>query len=179
MKTTWYALAVIAGQEKKTRERILDRLERRNQSVRGLSIIAPEEEVTVRIGNEPKRKRQMAMPGYLLLYSSRIPDESLQTIARVKGVLGFLGGNEKPTPLPPREVEQIIGADVPGDQPLRRSNESLFAVGDVVTIVEGPLSDFSGSILEISTEREEAKVAVEIFGRQTPSAVPLRSLRKG
>ena len=177
MYSKWYALAVVAGQEKKTRERILDRLERRNETVRGMSIVAPEEEVTVRVGVEPKRKRRMSMPGYLLIHSGKIPDPSLRTISMVKGVLGFLGGNETPTPLPSGEVEKLLGADE--GAPVKRKSALLFEPGQVVSIIEGPLSDFSGTILEINTDREEAKVSVEIFGRSTPSTVPLRSLRKG
>lgn len=177
MYSKWYALAVVAGQEKKTRERILDRLERRNETVRGMSIVAPEEEVTVRVGVEPKRKRRMSMPGYLLIHAGKIPGTSLQTISRVQGVLGFLGGNEEPTPLPAGEVEKLLGADE--GAPVRRGAHSLFEVGQEVSIIEGPLSDFSGTILELNPEREEAKVSVQIFGRNTPSTLPLRSLRKG
>lgn len=176
--TSWYALAVNAGQEKKIRERILHRLERSNQTVRGLAIVAPEEEVLVRTRTEVQKKRQMSMPGYLLLCSPEIDESALHTIGRVKGVLGFLGGNDQPTPLPAREVEKILGTAGGSGSPSSLKKQSLFEAGDMVTIIEGPLSDFTGKIIDLDIEKESARVEVEIFGRQTPSTVSLSSLRR-
>lgn len=169
----WYALAVQAGQEKRVRERILQRLEKRDQSVPGMQIVAPEEEVIVRSRGEANRKRRMSMPGYLLFHTRTIPDPALVVISGTSGAWEFLGGNDNPTPLPESEVVKIIGDG--GTQ--KRETESLFQKGDSVMLIEGPLADFSGYVLEVFPDRDEARVEVEIFGRRTPSTVPLRSLR--
>lgn len=170
---TWYVLAVQAGKEKNVRQRVIERLQKYKRAVSGLEIIAPEEEVIVRSGNESERKRRMSLPGYLLLRSRPIPDESLVVISQAPGVIGFLGGNENPSPVPEREVLAILGTG--GEVQQRR--ESIFSEGDEVTIVEGPLADFSGQIVELFLDKGEARVEIEIFGRSTPSTVSLHSLR--
>lgn len=171
----WYVLAVQAGKEKTVRERIVQRLEKRNQAVSDLRIIAPEEEVSVGSRGEIKRKRRMSMPGYLLLHSRNIPNTALVIIKQSPGVLGFLGGDESPSVVPESEILGILGRDASEVQ--HRERESLFRVGDSVMLVDGPLAEFSGQILEVFPDRQEARVEVEIFGRSTPSTVPLQSLR--
>lgn len=173
----WYALAVNSGQEKRIRERIIERLERNKISVPGLSIMAPEEEIVLRSGGkEPTRKRRMAMPGYLLLHCSRsIPDKAFPEIERVRGVLSFLGQEDNPLPLPPAEVEKILGTD--SSTPIKAQSKSLFQPGDEVQILDGPMTEFMGKIIQVDDSKEEAKIEVEIFGRSTPTTVPLRSLR--
>lgn len=176
MNGTWYALAVNSGQEKRIRERILDRLERAKISVPGLSIMAPEEEIVVRVGAQAERKRRMAMPGYLLLYSSReVPKAAFPEIERVRGVLQFLGQDDNPLPLPQSEVEKILGGDT--GSPVSQKSSSLFSAGDEVQILDGPMTEFTGTIVQVDETKEEAKIEVEIFGRATKATVPLRSLR--
>lgn len=170
----WYVLAVQAGQEKRVRQRVLERLGKYKKSVPGLEIVAPEEDVLIRSGSETQRKRRMSLPGYLLLRSRVIPDESLVIIARAPGVIGFLGGNDNPSPVPEREILKILGSQ--GGE-VQKQRESIFSKGDSVMITEGPLADFAGSVLEIFPDRDEAQVEIEIFGRSTPSTVPLSSLR--
>lgn len=171
---TWYVLAVQAGKEKNVRQRVIERLQKYKRAVSGLEIIAPEEEVIVRSGSDSERKRRMSLPGYLLLRSRPIPDESLVVISQAPGVIGFLGGNENPSPVPEREVLAILGTSG-GEVQQRR--ESIFSEGDEVTITEGPLADFSGRIVELFLDKDEARVEIEIFGRSTPSTISLHSLR--
>jgi len=40
--------------------------------------------------------------------------------------------------------------------------------GDVVEVIDGPFSGFTGVVDEVNTEKEKVKVIVSIFGRQTP-----------
>lgn len=175
---SWYALAVNAGQERRIRERILDRLERRGVSDPSLSIVAPEEEVVVRSGGEATKRRRMSLPGYLLVYGRQLREETLGEMPRVKGVLGFLGGNECPTPLPQYEIDKLLGT-ASNDGVRRVKTQSLFSVGDRVTIVDGPFADFTGIIAELNEDKGTARVEIEIFGRKTPAEVQVRSLSRG
>ena len=43
-----------------------------------------------------------------------------------------------------------------------------FQTGQSVRVVDGPFSDFVGTVEEINTEKGKVKVAVSIFGRETP-----------
>jgi transcriptional antiterminator NusG len=37
-----------------------------------------------------------------------------------------------------------------------------------VKVIDGPFTDFSGSVSEVNMERRKVKVMVSIFGRPTP-----------
>jgi transcriptional antiterminator NusG len=169
----WYALAVTAGRERKIRERIIDRLERRKAPARGLQIICPEEEVVIISGSERQTKKRLTLPGYLLVSTPSLADQTVATMISVAGVLGFLGGDERPTPLGPGEVDRMLGRDT-GRGPLKKA---LFSVGDRVEITEGPLIGFPAMIISLDEARDKAEVEVEIFGRQTPASVTLHQLR--
>ena len=41
----------------------------------------------------------------------------------------------------------------------------MLAIGDSVKIVEGPWTDFEGTIKEVRPTEEKARVAISIFGR--------------
>jgi transcriptional antiterminator NusG len=41
-------------------------------------------------------------------------------------------------------------------------------LGDTVRIIDGPFSDFRGTVDEIDQEKGKVKVLVSFFGRETP-----------
>jgi transcriptional antiterminator NusG len=43
-----------------------------------------------------------------------------------------------------------------------------FQIGDKVKVIDGPFSDFTGVVDEISPEKSKIRVMVGIFGRSTP-----------
>jgi transcriptional antiterminator NusG len=43
-----------------------------------------------------------------------------------------------------------------------------YAVGDIVRILDGPLSGFTGTVENIEIEKNAVSVVVSMFGRETP-----------
>lgn len=170
----WYALAVITPRERKIKGQIEDKL--RRAGLDNIEIICPEEDVVVDGGPGKDRQtvKRLTIPGYLLIRGRRLSPDQLLMIRRIGGVLGWMGGDESPTPLGPNELDRILG-----QRPQQRiAGRSAFSVDDEVVVIEGPLADFRGSIKEINEGKQEATVEVEIFGRTTPAQVPFASLRK-
>jgi len=172
----WYALAVVAGRERATRTRILDRLERAGMKTDDLTIVCPDEEVIVDRGTPERHvERKLTLPGYLLLSVRHLSETMIVTITNVNGVMSFLGGDDDPKPLSQKEVDHMLGT-VAGT-PARRRSGPVWAIGQNVQITEGPLADFIGTISSVNESQETATVEVEIFGRQTPAQVSYRNLR--
>jgi transcriptional antiterminator NusG len=46
--------------------------------------------------------------------------------------------------------------------------QATFSVGDAVKVVDGPFTDFVGSISEINADKGKVKVLLSVFGRETP-----------
>jgi len=172
----WYALAVVSGHERKVRQRILDRLKRAGLTTPDLEILCPDEEITIGRGtSDQKTVHRLTLPGYMLIRCRHLTPARIASIKGVSGVLSFLGGSDNPQPLRGREIENLLGQE--HQSPRRREGGPLWKVGQNVVIIEGPLSEFTGTIGDIDSRQEHATVLVEIFGRQTPAQVDFRHLR--
>lgn len=169
----WYALSVIAGSEESTRRKILERLKKAEKTIPGLEIICPDEEVMVKTrGGEPKKKRKMIMPGYMLIKCRGIDETGINLISQVKGVLEFMGGNDNPTRLPEDEVRRILKETK--SEKITDSNQK-FSTGDAVIITAGPLQGFEAIVDEV--QKGSVSVQVEIFGRTTKAQVDFEQVK--
>jgi transcriptional antiterminator NusG len=55
--------------------------------------------------------------------------------------------------------------------------EIPFLPGQVVEIIEGPFSDFSGSVEEVLPDKGKVRVSVSLFGRPTTVELDYTQLR--
>ena len=53
-----------------------------------------------------------------------------------------------------------------------------FQVGQSVRVIDGPFSDFVGTVEEINPEKGKVKVSVSIFGRETPVELDFLQVKK-
>ena len=91
-------------------------------------------------------------------------DDSWLLVPTTQGVTGFVGAGLKPTPISEKEVQAIMKF-VAQEQPKFKTK---FSVGEAVKIIEGPFSDFLGTIEAIDDEKGKVRVLVSIFDRETP-----------
>ena len=78
----------------------------------------------------------------------------------------FIGAGRKPVALSEDEVKQILQqAEERQEKP---SPKVIFEKGEGVRVIEGPFTNFSGTIEDVNPDRGKLKVMVSIFGRATP-----------
>jgi transcriptional antiterminator NusG len=53
-----------------------------------------------------------------------------------------------------------------------------FAVGESVTVMDGPFATLPASISEVNAEQQKLKVLVSIFGRETPVELTFNQVAK-
>ena len=159
----WYVLHTYSGHEKKVAEAIKQRAESMHLEDKILEMLIPtQEKIQIRRGKK-QTVREKIFPGYLMIRMI-LTDVSWLAARTTQGVTGFIGIANKPTPLPENEVKTIqkyISQGAP-------SYKASFSVGEAVKIVEGPFTDFLGTVESIDEEKGKVTVLVSIFGRETP-----------
>ena len=95
-----------------------------------------------------------------------LDDETWHIVNNTAKVTGFLGGREKPSPISDEEAEQILNRMKAGKQ--KPQPKYLFEFGDEIRVIDGPFTNFNGTVEEVNPEKGKIKVLVSIFGRSTP-----------
>lgn len=170
MRSQWFVIHTLSGQEQKVKESIEKRLKAEEMVEYIKEVLVPMEKV-VEVRNQKKTvSTRKLWPGYvfvdmvLLDEDKRVIEKPWYFIKETQGVIGFL--SEPPVPTPAEEVDSIkaqISAAEETEKP-----KVNFEVGETIKINNGPFLNFSGVIEEIEPERGKLKVTVNIFGRNTP-----------
>lgn len=163
----WYVVRAISGKEKKAKEYIENEISRLALQEFVSQVLIPTEKVySVRNGKRISKDRSL-FPGYVLIEANLV-GEITHIIKSIPNVINFISEkNGSPVPLQESEVNRILGKM---DDLYGQSEELTdpFIIGESVKIVDGPFSNFSGTIEEINEEKKKLKVTVKIFGRKTP-----------
>jgi transcriptional antiterminator NusG len=132
----------------------------------------PTEQVT-EISDEGKKKtvERLIYPGYVFIKMVATDPRAWHLVRNVRGVTGFVGEANKPVPLTDTEIE-ALGVERKGTIILK------YEIGDNVNIIDGPLEDFSGKVIEIDNESGRVKVLVPMAGRDIEAELDLDQVVK-
>ena len=159
----WYVVHTYSGHEAKVAATLKQRVESQKLQDKILEIMVPtQEKIEIREGKK-NTVREKIFPGYLLI-KMVLDDNTWLAVRTTPGITSFVGTSNKPTPLPPQEVltiQRFMKMEAP-------KFKTTFSVGEAIKIVDGPFSEFLGSISEMDEEKGKLKVLVSIFGRETP-----------
>src|SRR3990167_6053276 len=176
MSLRWYVVQTTSQFENKVKETLLDRIKMAGLEACFGDILIPTEEVVEMKSGQKRKSERKFFPGYILV-KMEMNDETWHLVRHVPRVLGFIGGRaDKPSPISDKEVENIMSRiQDTHDKP---KPKTLFEVGEVIRIAEGPFTDFVGVIEEVNYEKTKLKVSVMIFGRATPIELNFDQVRK-
>ncbi len=161
----WYVIHTYSGYENKVASNIVTSVENLQMQDLIQDVKVPTEKVTeiTESGNRKEVERKV-FPGYVLV-KMVLTDESWYAVRNIRGCTGFVGASTKPVPLSNEEVARL-GIE-------RHSVELSYGVGDSVSITDGPLEGFIGTVEELDPEKNRVKVIVSMFGRDTPVELEL------
>ena len=160
----WYVLHTYSGYENTVAASIAKARENRHMEDLILELNIPMETVTEIEDGKTVTKEKKVFPGYVLI-KMILTDESWHLVRNVRGVTGFVGSAGKAIPLTEEEI-LALGVE-------KRELNLGFQLGDSVKVLDGPLEGFIGTVDELEPERNRVRVAVSMFGRETPVELEL------
>lgn len=159
----WYAVHCYSGYENKVKHSLEQRIDTMGMAGKIVDVVVPtEEEMEVKDGRRRTVEKRV-FPGYIIVKMS-MSEEAWFVVRNTPGVTRFVGMGNRPSPLSPQEVTQIVKR-MEAEAPKLRVN---FKPGQRVRITDGPFADFPAVVDKIDTERAKVTVLVSFFGRETP-----------
>lgn len=156
----WYVVHTYSGYENKVAGNIEKVVENRKLHDLIEEVRVPTETVTEIKDNKKREVERKIFPGYVLV-KMVMTDDSWYVVRNTRGVTGFVGPGSKPVPLTEQEV-LALGVEKQAEI------EASYAVGDAVKIIDGPLEGFIGTVEFLDTAKDQVRVIVSMFGRETP-----------
>jgi transcriptional antiterminator NusG len=162
--------------EKSVARALQERVDRAGMQERFGRILVPTEEVVEMKGGQRTITERRFFPGYVLV-EMEMDDETWHLVKQTNKVTGFVGGTgNRPSPISEREVEKILAQMQEGVEKPRP--KTLFEVGEMVRVKEGPFTDFNGNVEEVNYDKSRLRVSVSIFGRATPVELEFGQVEK-
>ena len=171
----WFVVHTLSGHENKVKESIENHLAK-GEALGVYEVLVPMEKISeVRQGKMSTTARKY-FPGYILarmdLYNQeteKIDEGTWYFIREIQGVIGIVGSGNRPIPLSPSEVEDLMRQVTETEDKV--TPKINYDIGENVKIKDGAFENFEGVIEEIDQERGKLKLLVSIFGRSTPVEV--------
>lgn len=160
----WYIVNVHTGCENTAKNSIEERIRSLKKEEAFGEILIPSENVVELVKGQKQTKSRKFFPGYIFVQMA-LNEESWHLVKNASKVTGFIGGS-KPSPVPEQEVLRVTQQMATGAE--KPKAKVKFSVGESVTVVDGPFSNFAGTVEEINEDKGKVKVLVSIFGRPTP-----------
>ncbi|GIW11762.1 MAG: transcription termination/antitermination protein NusG [Chloroflexi bacterium] len=169
----WYVIHTYSGHETKVKRNLEHRIATMDMRDKIFEVVIPtEEEIEVKDGQRRQVQRKV-FPGYVLV-NMIMDDDSWYVVRNTPGVTGFVGHGNKPVPLEESEVKQIL-RQMTAETPRIKIG---FQKGQSVRIIDGPFTEFVGTVEDINHEKGKVRVLVSFFGRETPVELDFLQVEK-
>lgn len=106
-----------------------------------------EEQIEIKEGQR-KTNLKKVFPGYVLV-KMIVTEKTWYIVRNTRGVTGFVGSGTDPIPLTDEEIRKM------GFEQVEVNVD--YNINDTVRIMDGPLTDFTGTVTEINKENIKLK----------------------
>lgn len=165
MDKKWYIINTQTGCEMTAKSAIEERIRSSKMEELFGQILIPAENVVELVKGQKQTKSRKFFPGYIFVQMF-LNDQTWHLVRHSSKVTGFVGSKTRPPEVPENEVLRVTQQMVAGAE--KPKPKIKFSLGETVTVVDGPFSNFNGTVEEINEEKGKVKVLVSIFGRPTP-----------
>ena len=168
MEHRFYAIQTTAGHENKVRllieRRISDDPRPEEERLIRQALVPTQQVVEIKNGKKVTVERKV-YPGYVLV-EMVLNQDTMHIVNGIQGVIKFVGQGWTPQPLRQDEVNRLLGVEEEIDE--KKPEEDIpFLAGQIVEIMEGPFSEFSGTVEKVIPDKGKVCVSVSLFGRPT------------
>lgn len=165
----WYILHTYSGYEAMVKDSLEKLIENNNLGDYITDLRIPMEQVIEEKNGKRKVVERKLLPSYVfikMIYTNQI----WYYVTSTRGVTGFCGPQGRPIPMKEEEVRKMRLEEFISDVD--------FHVGDSVSIEEGALKGFIGTIKELNDAAQKAQVTTKMFGRDTDVTVEYLQMKR-
>lgn len=185
MEAKWYVVHTYSGYENKVKNILEKTIEKRGMQDIIQEISVPLEEVVEIKNGEKKVEKRKKYPGYVFVKfvsnfehlkageePSAADKELWYLIRNTRGVTGFVSTNpNKPLPITDSDLAAM-------GMPTSWVPEVDYVVGDSIRVISGPFADSVCVVEEMNNEKQQVKVKISMFGRETPVYLDFTQVEK-
>ena len=161
----WYVVHAYSGFEAKAKQALEERIRTHKMEERFGEVHVPQETVVELVRGQKKTSNRKFFPGYILV-QMKMNQDTWHLVMETPKITGFVGDQSDPSPMDPEEVSRIMDQVKEGASSPKA--KMSFEQGETIKVVDGPFTDFMGTIEEVKPEKGKVKVLISIFGRATP-----------
>ena len=154
----WYVVHTYSGYENKVKVNLEKAVENNGMQDKIVDVRIPLEEVVEIKNNKRRTVQRKLLPGYVMV-KMEMTNETWFVVRNTRGVTGFVGAGNKPTPLSETDFANVF-------DPAPQTQMDIH-VGDEVRILTGLFENFTGRVTEINEAEQRVKVVVPMLKRET------------
>ena len=173
MAANWYVIHTYSGQEARARAALLEQVKTHGQEDAIEEVFIPTENVVEVVKGQRRTSKRKFLPGYILV-KMELSDEVWHLVKNTSKITGFVGAGSRPTPIGDEDVSRMIGRA----QDEKPRPKIMFDEGESVRVTNGPFLNFSGTVAEVRSDKEQVQVVVAVFGRSTPVWLNFEHVKK-
>lgn len=168
----WYTVKVQSNREKSVSEKLKQEMMRDFKEE--VNVMIPSQKFSVVKNGKVKQKEQLLYPGYIFVETDSV-DKVLHFAKIINGMTSVLKDPQgNPIIMRKSEIERMSGEV----ERRKEVDKGLYALGQEVSIINGPFSSFRGKIQTLDYEKDKVKIEVSIFGRATIVDLTLDDISK-